>query len=209
MSGNLLKKILVADDHSVFRDGIKSLFAEFGDNVEIIECGSCQQTLDVVDRHADLDLVLFDLRMHDMDGFEVLATIVRKRYTLPVIVISASEDADDMKRCLDVGAMGYIPKYETGDVMRSAIQLVLSGSIYTPAAMSASRNTRLAPELAGLTSRQMDVLQLMMEGCKNQDIASKLGITEVTIKTHVSAILKSLGVENRTQAVLKAKQLGL
>ena len=210
-----IKNILIADDHSLVRDGLRNLLSELSNDLNIVECVNCQQTIDAVEARQDLDLILFDLRMPDLDGFKVLERLANNMNAVPVVVVSASEDIGSMQRALDIGAMGYIPKSESNEVMLSAIRLVLSGGVYMPSKITHFRPTdsqqavqQKSSAFSSLTSRQYEVLCLIMEGRSNRDIADVLELSEVTVKTHVSAVLKNLGVNSRTQAVLQANKLG-
>ena len=207
-------KILLADDHALFREGMRHVLMQLGDSVEIVEAGNCEEALQQAAAHPDLGLVLLDLHMPGKDGFAALETLSRQHPMLPIVVLSASEHRTDMQRALDSGAMGFIQKSATVSVMLNALRLVLSGGIYVPPALvqsdaRAPATSSAEPETAGLTPRQLDVLACVIEGKANKLIAAELGLSEATVKAHVTAVFKTLKVTNRTQAALAAERLGL
>ena len=155
--------------------------------------------------------MLLDLNMPKIGGFEILENFTKSYPTLPVVIISASNKRSDIQRALALGAMGFISKDTTGDVMLNALKLILSGGIYTPPDLKqqvthAEDQTNQTPDL---TPRQLDVLKLMVEGHSNKIIAAELALAETTVKMHVTAILNRLAVSNRTQAAMVAEKLGL
>ena len=208
-------KILVADDHALFRDGLRYVLARLADSVEILEAKDGGEALALAAAQPDLDLVLLDLAMPGMDGFAGLRALRARIPSVPVVIVAASEESSDIRVALDGGAMGFIPKSSTSDVMLSALRLVLSGGVYLPPALLNRLSTgkglarKAAPTLdaLGLTPRQHDVLRLLGQGKSNKEIAQTLALTEGTVKLHVSAILKTLDVDNRTQAVIAAARL--
>jgi DNA-binding NarL/FixJ family response regulator len=206
-------KILVADDHTLFRDGLRYMLAQLDDDVEILEAKDCAEALALVGSRSDLDLVLLDLAMPGMDGLAGLRALRVRRPSVPVVILSGSEEPADVRQALDRGAMGFIPKSSTSQVMLGALRLVLSGGVYLPPAFlerfQPGRTPTAAPpiEALGLTPRQHDVLRLLGRGQSNKEIARVLGLAEGTVKLHISAILRALGVDNRTQAVIVAARL--
>jgi DNA-binding NarL/FixJ family response regulator len=211
-------KILLVDDHVLIREAMRSVLQELQSELELLEAGTCRQTMEIVGQHADLDLVLLDLRLPDRDGLDVL-TDLRARYpALPVVMLSAFSDRDNVVRALDSGAMGFIPKTAPRDILLSALKLILAGGIYIPAEILApaqpthqlppTKMKRPSPAELGLTGRQVDVLALIMQGKSNKLICRALNLAEPTVKNHVSAILKALDVSNRTEAALAVAALG-
>lgn len=212
-------KILVVDDHRLFCDGLRHILDALGVGPEILEAARANEALDVIDTRPDLSLVLLDIALPDMDGYKVLGTITARHPTLPVVMLTASENARDMRRAFDAGASGYIPKSSSAEVMIHALRLVLSGGVYVPPTLAgiygqegdaASRLTAAGNSGApvnGLTARQRDVLQHLQNGLSNKEIAARLGLSEATVKVHMSAILKALGVHSRTEAALQAKRI--
>ena len=212
-------KVLVVDDHVLIREALRGLLAELIGSATIVEAPDSRQAMQRVAEHADLDLILLDPNLPDRSGFDVLAEL-RERYpAISVVMLSASSDRDDITRALELGALGFIPKSASREVMLSAFKLILSGGIYVPpeilsrsqpapAAPAPSGRPPSAAEL-GLTQRQMDVLALMMQGKSNKAICRTLDLAEPTVKNHVTAILKALKATNRTEAVIAAGALGL
>lgn len=199
-------KILIADDHTLFREGMRHVLVRLADDVRIVEAGDCAQALKAVEDNGDIALVLLDLHMPGRDGFAALDTLSRTYPALPIVVLSGSESHAEMRRALDNGAMGFIPKSATAQVMLSALRLVLSGGVYVPPALVQSDPGAGAP---ALTPRQIDVLMRVIEGKPNKIIASELALTEATVKAHISAVFKALAVTNRTQAARAAERMGL
>lgn len=212
-------KILLIDDHALFREGMSHVLKGMPEAPEVYEAGSASEGLALADAQAPFDLVLLDLHLPEEDGFSVLQRLHIAHPILSVIVLSASEDFQDAKRALDLGAMGYIPKSATSQVMLGAIRLVLSGGIYLPPLLLSQWQSReaspstpqreVAADYEGLTARQLDVLRLLAVGKSNKEIARDLGMAEGTVKIHITAIFRALGVVNRTQAVLTARRQGL
>ena len=173
--------------------------------------------------HPDLDLILLDLNLPDRDGFSVLAELGERYPAISVVVLSAQQDRSSVVKALDLGALGFIPKSGQREVMVSALQLVFAGGIYIPPEIlareepsapqrddkpSAANRPTVLPADVGLTERQVDVLSLMMQGKSNKAICRDLNLAEPTVKNHVTAILKALGVSNRTEAVIAVGKLG-
>ena len=193
-------KILVADDHALFREGVIHILQGLDEDVTSIESNNVEQTLSMVSENDDLDLLLMDLYMPGQNGFDALDILTNSHPALPIVVLSASNNPHDMQKTIQKGAMGFIRKDSTGSVMLNALRLVLAGEIYTPSQMMNAGSE----QAYHLTQRQIEVLQLMEQGCANKIIAEQLSISEATVKMHISAIFRELMVSNRTQAVLKA-----
>ncbi len=213
-------RILLADDHSLFREGLLHVLKELGTEPDVVQAADYPGAIEMAERNPDLDLALLDLNMPGMDGLTGVRTFRSRFPMLPVIVLSASEDPEDVKRALDAGVLGYIPKSSTAPVMLSAIKLVLAGGVYLPSLLLAHEGS--APETParpapaggrrgtrGLTERQLQVLALLAEGKPNKVIARTLDITEGTVKIHLAAIFQTLGVRNRTEAVIAAQEMDL
>ena len=211
-------KILIADDHELFREGLRHVLGQLEDNVQVVEAGDFSQAFALADSHPDIDIVLLDLNMPGANWDEGLP---RLRATLPqdvpVVVLSAADDRRSVLQAVEMGAAGYIPKTSSSRVMLSALKLVLSGGVYLPPALierSVPRGEGLNPAVVEqamsiLTPRQREVLSLLGEGKSNKEIARILELAEGTVKLHVTAILKALNVNNRTRAVVAAAQMGL
>ena len=189
------------------------MLAGLADEVAILEAKDSAEALATVGATPDLDLVLLDLAMPGMDGLAGLRTLRARRPALPVVILSASEEALDVRRAIESGAMGFIPKASSSGVMLGALRLVLSGGVYLPPAYLERSRAGMTPITApsadtlGLTARQHDVLRLLGQGQSNKEIARVLGLAEGTVKLHISAILRALGVANRTRAVVAAARL--
>ena len=207
--------VIVADDHPLFRTAIKeALEAEQG-QTNFLEASSFESLQALVDEQKEVDLVLLDLHMPGVSGFAGLVYLCKRYPSVPVVIISANEDPVVIRRALEHGAAGFIPKSSSIDTITQAISAILMGEIWAPAARAESGAGRSASELelaermAQLTPQQFKVLMMMSQGLLNKQIAYELGVSEATIKAHVTAIMNKLGVTNRTQAVLAANQLAV
>lgn len=216
MKANL--KVLIADDHSLVREGLKIALAGLPSHTTPIEAASATQVRSAVAAHPDIDLVILDLQMPGVNDLELLTELCNSRPDIPVVVVSANEDARVMQRAIEHGASGFIPKSVANGVLVSAIQLVLSGGVYIPTSVldAAESDISPRPHVSGqpvgrdtFTARQLDVLELMAGGHSNKSIANTLGLSEHTIKIHISAILRILDVNNRTEAAIACRKLGL
>ncbi|WP_298272802.1 response regulator transcription factor [uncultured Bradyrhizobium sp.] len=209
-------KVLVVDDHSIVRDGLAALLEQVSPEFEVFQAGDAEEGLQLLDQVGDFDLVILDLFIPGVDGFEAISAFGLKRPELPVIVLSSSEDSDDVRRALASGALGYVPKSASQHVLLSAIKLVMNGDLYVPPLVlskSSDSNSQTGdlPKANGklLTPRQREVLILLCEGNPNKAIATKLNLSEKTVKTHISLIYKALNVANRMQASKAAREAGL
>ena len=212
-------KILVADDHALIREALRHVLKELDGNVTVLEAGDGDSACRQVNEHVDLDLLLLDLNLPGTDGFATHAELRREHAALPIVILSAQEDATTMRAALDRGAMGFIPKSANNAVMLGALRLVLSGGRYVPpelltaalgsALPDVSSSAPKSPAELGLTERQLDVLALMAQGKSNKQICRELGLAEATVKIHVTAILRTLKVASRAQAIVAVNRLGL
>lgn len=203
-------KLLVADDHTLFREGLRYLLAQLDTDVTVLEAGDHDKAAELLSQHPDMDLALVDLHMPGRNGPNALEALIRGASTVPIVVLSAELDRREVRRALDAGAMGYIPKNESAQVMLGALRLVLSGGVYLPAALLRAEGTTRPPAAkVVLTPRQLDVLRELALGKSNEAIGEKLGLALSTVKAHITAILNVLDADNRTQAVLAAKRMGL
>jgi DNA-binding NarL/FixJ family response regulator len=205
-------KLLIVDDHPVVRDGLAALLRQLAPEVTVLLAEGGSQGLDLANGHPDLDLVVLDLAMPGSDGFAVLHEFGRILPQLPVVVLSSSENPRDVRRALACGALGYIPKSAPPRTILAAVKFVLAGNVYVPALLAqdpastrdeASHDTARR-SIVSLTRRQIDVLRLLREGRSNKEIGRALGLSEKTVKVHVTALLKALNVANRTQAAAMA-----
>jgi DNA-binding NarL/FixJ family response regulator len=207
----LTTKILIADDHALIRDGIRGQLRGLGDETAVVEACDWIEAMAAAAAHPDLGLALVDLRMPGKDGLTALAELLRANPGLPVLVLSASDNVEDMRAVLRLGAMGYVSKNETSAVMLGAVRLLLDGGMYVPSALAnLGGDAPAAPDPAPiLTERQLEVLRLIVEGKSNKEIARTLHLAHATVKVHLAAIFRTLDVENRTQAAIAAERLGL
>ena len=204
--------IIVADDHPLFRDALVQTISAIIENLEVKHAGSLDEVVQVINDTPDPDLVLFDLKMPGAQGFSGLIYLRSQFPDIPVVVVSASEEPPVIRRVLDLGASGFIPKSASMNDMQQAVRAVLAGEVWVPPDFSAeddseSEEAVLARRLTSLTPQQMRVLMMLREGLLNKQIAYHLDVSEATIKAHVSAILQKLNVDSRTQAVIVAARV--
>ena len=204
--------LVIADDHPLFRDALRQAVASVVASAKIDEAGSFEELTALLDLDSDVDLVLLDLTMPGISGFSGLIYLRAQFPAIPVVIVSASDDGGTIRQSLDFGASGFIPKRFGVDTLRDAITKVLGGDVWVPADTDLSSATdpelmRLRDRLVTLTPQQVRVLMMLSEGLLNKQIAYELGVSEATIKAHVSAILQKLGVESRTQAVIAAAKI--
>jgi DNA-binding NarL/FixJ family response regulator len=200
-------KILVVDDHVLIREALRGLFKELRPEATVLEAPDAARTMELLAEQPDIALVLLDLSLPDRDGLALLAEVRGHHPAIPVVVLSGFADRANVVRALDHGALGFIPKSAGREVMISALSLVFSGGVYIPPEILPVR-PKASPADLGLTERQVDVLALMMQGKSNKAICRRLDLAEPTVKNHVTAILKALGVSNRTEAVLAVSARG-
>ncbi|MCW5699254.1 MAG: response regulator transcription factor [Rhodospirillales bacterium] len=213
-------KALIVDDHPLFRNALRQVIGSlFGDSHEILEAGTVDEAESLVGGHADqdLDVILLDLHLPGSNGFSCLIELRNRAPSVPIIVVSASASGDVIRDSLTYGASGFIPKSFSSDGIRDALQRVISGQLFMPpvggfadpyTAGNAGKAHADEPKLSALTHGELRVLELLAKGKANKIIAFELGIKESTVKAHVTAILRKLGVHSRTQAVLAARELG-
>ena len=205
-------RLVIADDHPLFRGAVREAVAGLLEQVDIAEAGTFDELVDLLERSGDADLVLLDLTMPGARGFSGLMYMRAQYPSVPVIVVSANDDPAAIRRCMEFGASGFIPKTLGVEAMRAAISRILNGGVWTPpdvdlASGSDAEAAELMARMATLTPQQVRVLMMLSEGLLNKQIAYQLGVSEATVKAHVSAILQKLGVESRTQAVIAAAKI--
>jgi DNA-binding NarL/FixJ family response regulator len=203
-------RLVIADDHPLFRGAMREAISGLLEKVDITEAGTFDDVVELLS--GDVELVLLDLAMPGVRGFSGLIYMRAQYPSVPVIVVSANDDHAAIRRCMEFGASGFIPKTLGVDTMRAAISRVLSGGVWTPpdvdlSAVADSEAAELMGRMATLTPQQVRVLMMLSEGLLNKQIAYQLGVSEATVKAHVSAILQKLGVESRTQAVIAAAKI--
>lgn len=224
-------KVLLVDDHPLILSALQSVIQGLGDDVTVDGAASAAQARAALAADAGYDLVLLDLALGDADGFEVLVELRAAYPALPVVVVSASDRTSDVIRAIDLGAMGFVPKRSSNDMLFDALRMVMSGGLYVPPMMlgldapdadidtvpdvmrpgnAASHAHAAAPKTLqsiGLTPRQSEVMGLLLQGKPNKLIARDLNVSVETVKDHVAAVLRALGVNSRTQAVLAVSQM--
>jgi len=207
-------RLVIADDHPLFRGALREAVSGLFKDVEIGEAGSFEDVSALLDRGSDVDLILLDLSMPGVRGFSGLMYLRAQYPSVPIVVVSANDDPAVIRRCMDLGTSGFIPKTLGIEEMRAAIKRVLDGGVWTPPDVDLSTGSdaetaNLMARLASLTPQQVRVLMMLSEGLLNKQIAYELSVSEATVKAHVSAILQKLGVESRTQAVITAAKIEL
>jgi len=205
-------KALLIDDHPLFRGGIKRILELHEKDCEVLEVGTCDAAIETLRRHNDIALILLDLGLPGMNGIDGLASLRSLNANAPIVIMSASDSPAIIRKSLDLGAKGFIPKSATPDVILNAIKLVLSGGMYIP-------NQLLAPDPGAdesaddiyakfkLTPRQVEVVDLMVKGFSNKEIARKMDLSDHTVRGHLSQIFAALNVNNRTEAAFVINNL--
>ncbi len=217
-------KILVVDDHPLVREALKSVLNQLDAAVDVHDAPSAEAARELARAHADADLMLLDLGLPGADGFALLEELRNDHPAIPVVVLSGAESRENVTRALGLGAMGYIPKRYSNEVLIGALRLVLSGGLYVPPAVLPAKPGETAaapapaapppagtirPEDLGLTPRQSEVLALVLQGLPNKLICRRLTLAEPTVKVHMQAVLRALDAQNRVQAVIEASRRGL
>ncbi len=226
-------KVLLIDDHPLILSALQNIIQGLSENVSVVAASSARMARETLAQDSAFDLVLLDLRLGDADGFDVLTEFRAAYPALPVVVVSASDRTSDVIRAIDLGAMGFVPKRASNDTLFEALSMVMSGGIYvppmdmgdesgtdiyvdtTPGGLRSVRQNAFdngyqshAPlESLGLTPRQTEVLGLLLQGKPNKLIARDLNLSVETVKDHVAAVLRTLNVSSRTQAVLAVGQM--
>jgi DNA-binding NarL/FixJ family response regulator len=214
-------KVLLVDDHPLILAALQAVIQGLGDDVTVMGVDSAAAARDALRRDSSYDLVLLDLALGDADGFDVLAEFRATYPGIPVVVVSASDRSSDVIRAIDLGAMGFVPKRSSNQELFEALRMVMSGGLYVPPGMlglsfhappppgAEPEPHQRVPTLEGigLTPRQTEVLQLLLKGLPNKLIARELNLSVETVKDHVAAVLRALGVSTRTQAVLAVSQM--
>ena len=205
-------RLVIADDHPLFRGALREAVSGLVERTEIAEAGTIDEVAKLLDSDGDVDLILLDLTMPGVRGFSGLMYLRAQFPSVPIVIVSANDDPVVIRRCMDFGASGFIPKTLDIEGMRAAITRVLKGGVWTPPDVDLetggdAQASALMARLATLTPQQVRVLMMLSEGLLNKQIAYELSVSEATVKAHVSAILQKLGVESRTQAVIAAAKI--
>ena len=206
-------RALIADDHWVFRLGLSEVLSDIDKDLEMVECNDFEEALEICEHDKNFDFVLLDLLMPGSSPFDGLEAIMAKLENVPVIVMSMVEDRGDVLEAIKLGASGYIPKTSSKEEFVTAVKRVLAGEVWVPKlsrrtadslperlGLRASTGRDMSAILAPLTQRQREILMLVARGKSNIDIAKDLGLSPNTVKLHVSGLLKTLNVSNRTEA---------
>ncbi|MDD5058425.1 MAG: response regulator transcription factor [Sideroxydans sp.] len=213
-------KVLLVDDHALFRDGMRYVLQQLADEVEIVDTGNFTEALKLIQATPNFDLALLDLNMPDSDGVPSLQLLHQRYPDIPLVVVSGSDQRDDIENVMNLGAMGFISKMSPSKVMLSALRMVLDGGVYVPPQLLQQAVSKLEMGMSltdkrsqraskyGLTPRQLQVLQLIGAGMTNKDISIKLDLAEGTVKIHVAAIYQALHVGTRVDAVATAHRFG-
>ncbi|RFC67107.1 MULTISPECIES: response regulator transcription factor [Mesorhizobium] len=207
-------KIVIADDHPLFRGALKQALAGIENISTVLEAGDFEGVKNLAVTTDDIDLILLDLTMPGASGLSALISLRGINPDVPTVVVSAHDDVPTIRRALELGASGFIPKSASMEQIRQAVVTVLKGGVASPSEIDLG--VEHDPEISGiirriqsLTPQQTRVLGMLAEGLLNKQVAYELGVSEATIKAHVSAILQKLGVDSRTQAVIMLSKIGL
>lgn len=209
--------VLIADDHPLFRDAIKSAISDhIGDGIaanHMIEAHDFSSAMEALKNHDEVDLLLLDLNMPGTSGLSALVSVRASYPSVPVVIVSASDDHLTVHRAIELGASGFISKSASTEQIRQAVNSVLAGDIalphdLAPAGEEDEEVADLIARIKTLTPQQARVLGMLAEGLLNKQIAYELGVSEATIKAHVSAVLQKLDVDSRTQAVIRLSKIG-
>ena len=207
-------KILLADDHPLYREGVKPVLNKLAERVELFDAYDYPSAFNLANQHSDLDLALLDLYMPGMPGLDGIQSFRDTFPQIAMVVLSAADEPEDIQQVLNAGALGYIIKSSSSELMLSALRLVQAGGVYIPSVTLGERSSTPAVPIpvAGvpaLTNRQLDVMRQLAHGKSNRQIADTLEVTEGTIKIHLAAIFRILSVSNRTEALLAAQRMGI
>jgi len=205
-------RLVIADDHPLFRGALREAVTGLFARAQIGEAGTFEEMTGLLERGGEVDLILLDLRMPGARGFSGLMYLRAQYPAVPTVVVSANDDPAVIRRCMEFGASGFIPKTLGAEALRAAIAAVLRGEVWTPPDVDLSRGSdaesaAMIARLSSLTPQQVRVLMMLSGGLLNKQIAYELGVSEATVKAHVSAILQKLGVDSRTQAVIAAGRI--
>ena len=206
-------KILIADDHALFRDGLALRLEQIAPEATIIQASGFSQVLKIIRQDHDIEILILEVEMQDMPWLDSLKQIHETAPNIKIAVISAAEDSRTIRSILATGVKGYIPKRSEIKVVNNALKLILDGGTYIPPNLidnaPVNNLSGRSNGVKTLTNRQSQVLDLIAQGKSNKQIAYDMGVSESTVKLHINALLRSLHVNNRTQAVITAQKIGL
>lgn len=206
-----MTKILIVEDHALVREAMAQRLARLEPGLECIESAGTEDALALLDVHADVDLAIVDLMLPDKNGYSLLAVLAKRFPDLPAIVVSAMDDEASVRRAFAAGASGFVSKASSGDTLVQAVREALAGGMPTPARAVPPAP---APNCGGtaryrFTAAQARVVELLAAGCSNREIAERLGLSEGTVKVHMTAIYRALGVSRRAQALVAIARSGV
>lgn len=211
-------KVLMVDDHALFRDGMHYVLQQLADEVEVIDSGNFLDGMKQAANNPDLDLALLDLHMPGSEGVKSILAFHESNPSIPLVVVSGSDQREDIEKVMEYGAMGFISKMSSSKIMLSALRMVMDGGVYLPpqllqqAMVSIDQGTTDKrtdrQNKNGLTARQMQTLQLLAEGLSNKEISQRMNLAEGTVKIHTAAVYQALRVSSRLDAVSTARRLG-
>lgn len=211
-------KLLIVDDHGLVREGLKAILGQSDLRAECLEAWDEISIWQCLKQHPDVNLVLLDIQLPGLSGMDLLKRIAKEHPAMPIIMLSADHDSNTVSQALQWGASGFMPKNSLNQVLISAIRLVLAGGVYIPpeALLKSVPKPQPAPinkaalqlDSLGLTNRQLDVLRLLVKGLSNKRISRQIDLAEATVKIHIRGILRTLGVTNRTEALVKLTEMG-
>jgi DNA-binding NarL/FixJ family response regulator len=201
-------RLLIADDHPMVRDALTRALLALQSDLHVVTAGDFDSVVECL-RATPPELAVIDLNMPGMDSLVGLTRLRRLAPTLPIVVVSGQDDPPTIRAALAAGAAGFVPKTSSADLLLQAVRVVLAGSTFVPEqALANLQHDTSRPDTIDLTPRQRDVLRALLRGEPNKLIARELGLTEGTVKIHIAAILRGLQARNRTEAVVRARELG-
>lgn len=213
-------KVLMADDHALFRDGMRYVLQQLADEVQILDSGNFQEALQLMNDNQDVDIALLDLNMPGSEGPASIQFFHLRYPDIPLVVVSGSDQRDDIESVMEYGAMGFISKTSSSKIMLSALRMVLEGGVYLPPQLlqqvmsnvdagevQANKHSQRAAKY-GLTARQIEVLTYLAGGLANKDISKQMNLAEGTVKIHTAAVYQALHVNSRLEAVTAARRMG-
>jgi DNA-binding NarL/FixJ family response regulator len=202
-----MKRILLADDHPLFRQALRAVIAGAQPAFTVEEADTLESAQNALEKYQDIELVMLDLKMPDCRGFSGLLTLRALYPLLPIIIVSASQDSEIVSRAITFGAAGFIPKSATYAQIAEGLEAVMAGDVWAP--VTTVEKTPWTASIASLTPSQLKILTGLQRGLLNKQIAAEMGISSATVKVHMSAMFRKLGVMNRTQAAVAAEAMNL
>lgn len=200
-----MTRFLIVEDHALVREAMAQTLARLEPGIECVEVTSSEQALALLEESPDWDLAVVDLMLPDLNGFSLLGVMAKRFPDVPAVVVSALDDPASVRRAMRAGASGFVSKASSGNVLRDAVRIVLNGGIYAPEIAPEQRKRRSGASVSerfGLTAGQSRVVELLGQGKTNREIADLLGLSEGTVKVHISAIFRAMNVRNRSQALV-------